>query len=371
LSFDGTNDAASIPLDLSGTNNITISVWCNWTSYANNDDLMMEFTANFNSFSGGLIVDPNLSSGGNFAIGCGNDGGVSVSTYTRPAAGLHHFVFRFDKRPAVDLFDMFVDGVQLTPLSAGGAVSAVNFANSTLYIMSRAGTALFGAGTMTDLRVYDRALSANEVFALYAPQTRWELFGVPMLAAKLSNLVQQVDVTLARLGAVSGAGLAGALGAATPARFLGVTDTGLATGRASVNPARFGGVSGSGGATAGGSSSLNRVVTAAASGAASALGAVGLSRVDVASTAAGLLSTVTTSLNRAATATATGLATGLAAVGLARAVAVAGTGSLAALASVALGRVHSITTSFPVAAAVIFTTAARFISDTRSGRFIQ
>lgn len=41
-------------------------------------------------------------------------------------------------------------------------------------------------GQIADARLYSRALSAAEVFALYAPQTRWQLYGTPVARARAS-----------------------------------------------------------------------------------------------------------------------------------------------------------------------------------------
>ena len=74
VSFNGSGDSGAIPLNLSGTNKVTIEFWLKWNSYANNDALAMEFTPNFNENNGGFLVDPNSGEfGGTFGIGIGTD----------------------------------------------------------------------------------------------------------------------------------------------------------------------------------------------------------------------------------------------------------------------------------------------------------
>ena len=40
-SFDGSTGAASAPLDLSGTSQLTVEFWLNWAAYANDESLVL------------------------------------------------------------------------------------------------------------------------------------------------------------------------------------------------------------------------------------------------------------------------------------------------------------------------------------------
>ena len=67
VGFNGTSDSGAIPLNLSGTSQVTVEFWLKWNQYANNDALAMEFTPNFNENAGGFLVDPNSAEyGGTF-----------------------------------------------------------------------------------------------------------------------------------------------------------------------------------------------------------------------------------------------------------------------------------------------------------------
>ena len=58
----------------------------------------------------------------------------------------------------------FVDGAeQIMSLQHNGKACSGNFVTNTLYFMSHAGTSLFGAGKLDDVRVYNRAPSADEI----------------------------------------------------------------------------------------------------------------------------------------------------------------------------------------------------------------
>ena len=85
-------------------------------------------------------------------------------TSTSPAPGVwHHYAFVLDSSaPAATQITPYVDGqaVPYTKLDSG--TGAGNFANSTLYMMSRAGTSLFGNGDLDEVAIYNRALSAGD-----------------------------------------------------------------------------------------------------------------------------------------------------------------------------------------------------------------
>ena len=90
--FDGSNDYATANLNLSGTSKLTVEFWLNWTAFANDDRLAMEFTGNFNDNAGGFLVDPNDPSG-KFQLSHRHGGfssGYNTALFNRPTAGAWH-----------------------------------------------------------------------------------------------------------------------------------------------------------------------------------------------------------------------------------------------------------------------------------------
>ena len=164
LGFDGIDDFGSVPLNLSTTNKATIEFWLNWSSFDEDDDLALEFTSNFNQNSGGFVVDPDAGQGG-FGVGIGVADSRNNVFFARPSAGAwHHYALVFDSTaPAAQQIKPYVDGQPVTFTKTAEGTGAGNFANSTLYLMSRAGTGLYGQGGMDELAVYNRALSAAEI----------------------------------------------------------------------------------------------------------------------------------------------------------------------------------------------------------------
>jgi YD repeat-containing protein len=171
VTFDGTNDAASAALNLSGTNKLTVEFWMKWSGYADDDRLAMEFTPNFNSTAGGFIIDPNApQGGGKFAVSIGDVGTRNNVIFDRPSAGKwHHYAFVLDtSAAAASQILPYVDGSPVTYTKLASGTGAGNFANSILYFMSRATSALFGRGDLDEVSIYNRALPPATIAAHYA-----------------------------------------------------------------------------------------------------------------------------------------------------------------------------------------------------------
>jgi hypothetical protein len=166
VGFNGANSGAGVNLNLSGTSKLTLEFWMNWNAFANDDDLAFEFTPNFNSSPGGFLVDPDApEEGGKFGIGIGSGEARNTAYFTRPSAGQwHHYALVFDTTaPAESQITPYVDGKPVPYVKTKSGTGAGPFANSTLYFMSRAVSALFGAGALDEVALYNRALPAATI----------------------------------------------------------------------------------------------------------------------------------------------------------------------------------------------------------------
>jgi YD repeat-containing protein len=171
ISFDGVNDSARANLNLSGTSAVTVEFWLKWNRFADDDALAMEFTDNFNGSDGGFLIDPNApQQGGTFGVGLGRFASRNNVFFPRPSAGVwHHYTFVLDTTaPAAAQITPYVDGVPVTYTKLDSGTGGGPFANAALSFMSRAGTSLFGAGTLDEVAVYNRALSASTIAEHYA-----------------------------------------------------------------------------------------------------------------------------------------------------------------------------------------------------------
>ena len=168
-SFDGIDDFAQAPVNLSATSKLTVEFWMRWNTFADNDSLAMELTENFNGNDGGLLVDPNAEQG-DFGVGIGNPETRNNVYFARPSAGAwHHYAFVLDaSAPAAEQITPYVDGKAVAFSKGASHTGTGPFANSTLYFMSRAGANLFGGGSLDDVALYDQKLSATQIATHFA-----------------------------------------------------------------------------------------------------------------------------------------------------------------------------------------------------------
>jgi hypothetical protein len=124
-----------------------------------------------------------------------------------------HIVVRMDAAGAA----MFINGRQVgtsTSLTFGASVSAARWGDRV------DGNGVSFAGQMQDLRRYDRALSAAEIYTLYDPRTRWDLYApitrrvwIPGSEAEATPTVRPIsDVTVGTWTPSTGSSLYAMLG---------------------------------------------------------------------------------------------------------------------------------------------------------------
>ena len=160
LSFNGTSDFASSAINLSGLpagDTITLGFWSWWNTFGTNNDLQSEFSPNSNVANGTWIVDFNYSTvAGTINFGSVN-GGSSIGfkdRFAQPSAGAwHHYLLIMNRNRPINFayVDGGLQGLTATDHSMGGGTS---WANNTMYLMSRGGASLFGAGKLAELAIW-------------------------------------------------------------------------------------------------------------------------------------------------------------------------------------------------------------------------
>jgi PKD repeat protein len=167
--FNGSTGAARASVNLSGTHELTVEFWMKWSTYGADDHLAMEFTPNFNEYNGGFLVDPDATPGSEFAVSIGRGSSVNTVFFKRPTAGeWHYYAFVINSEaPAAEEITPYVDGHAVTFTKSESGTGAGNFANSTLFWMSRDASTLFGAGNMQDLALYETTLSSSTILHHY------------------------------------------------------------------------------------------------------------------------------------------------------------------------------------------------------------
>lgn len=171
-SFNGTSQAGSAAANLSAYNIITVTFWLNWTTFANNDHLGLEYTASFDN-KNAFLIDPNQSTTTKFQIIMSRNTGSlqwNAGTIIRPSAGVWHFYcIVLDRTTGTALgVKCYLDGASVTVTQTQSiGMNSTTFDNSTLYLMAENASTLFGAGTLDDLRIYSREITSGEVTTLF------------------------------------------------------------------------------------------------------------------------------------------------------------------------------------------------------------
>lgn len=161
--FDGANDYISIPSGFANfTNGITISVWANPTS-ANNFARFIDFGTgaganNIIFYRGGTGTGLNY----NVIDGAGN----SMSNMSYAGLVLNQWKLYTVTVTAGGLATIYINGSSMA--TASGFADPTNVTRTSNFIgRSNWSSDSYYAGSMDDLRMYNRALSASEVQQLY------------------------------------------------------------------------------------------------------------------------------------------------------------------------------------------------------------
>ena len=168
-SFNGTSQGLQSSAAVSGINGkatCSISFWLIWNAFANNDELLLESSANYNNSNGTLLIDPNESATAGFAFITHNAGGYNKVHFARPSAGVwHHYLLVFDSNSANNML-AWVDGVAQTLTIDLNQVAGASFGSFVFNLMCRNQATLFGAGTLAEFAVFSEGLDQAAATAL-------------------------------------------------------------------------------------------------------------------------------------------------------------------------------------------------------------
>lgn len=169
--FDGTNDYGKITnLDLTGTNQITISVWVKFTS--SSSIVLLEHSINFNNNVNTFVLALNTLATGQVYCSTKDVSGYNTVTTTVTAYNdgkWHHVVASLDRQlSGSNQYFIYVDNVLNTTQHATQNFNqSANFTKNDLYIATRGAASLFAAMSITNLMIWKRALSVSEIKQLY------------------------------------------------------------------------------------------------------------------------------------------------------------------------------------------------------------
>lgn len=175
MTFNGSNQYASVALNLSAASQITVEFWVKAsvsTAY-----MAIEHSSNWNSFAGAFGVSPN-SNGNNNNSGLCHTNHKNVITrnyvFTSGTTNYSHHVNIFSCISDSTGRLTYCNGnvVQFDSIYGTGTSTSASsaFRNDTLYLASRGGSTAFMSGNLGAVRIYNRKLTSTEITQNYNAQ---------------------------------------------------------------------------------------------------------------------------------------------------------------------------------------------------------
>jgi prepilin-type N-terminal cleavage/methylation domain-containing protein len=169
LSFDGTDDYVNVPhhISLKPTGAITVEGWGYRSSWASVPDERIAACTEAGGYTLGVNIDEK---DGITALRRNNTYGWVYYDISGLAGGWHHFVMTYDGR----YLKAFIDGSQVGSTNDAGDTYPIDYTyDNSLLIGAEAGsgdipTGDYFNGIMDEVRIYNRALSAQEIQARYS-----------------------------------------------------------------------------------------------------------------------------------------------------------------------------------------------------------
>ena len=168
LEFDGTDDHVLVGdvLDFGASDDFTISVWV-YRDDTGRDDRVLWKKNSTNASDSGYLLYIDSGNDVRFFISDGTDQYFMQSTTDILSPGWHHFVIVWDDDSAAGT-KMYIDAAD-DNASHTGTISAIDSPSNAvpLTIGAESDLGKFFDGKLDDVRIYDRALTAQEVQDLY------------------------------------------------------------------------------------------------------------------------------------------------------------------------------------------------------------
>lgn len=178
--FNGTSQylaSASALSALAGKSRLAVAFWVN-SVFANDDDILLELSANAFSNAGSFVVIGDPSDPANTQFSLRGDVGRNTKLLATKLSDStwHHVMMNFNfgnpggGGPANEVETIFIDGSAASVTDTDTFNNTGTFTSQTLYVMSRGGASLFADGAMADLCIWapTAALGATEAAAMYA-----------------------------------------------------------------------------------------------------------------------------------------------------------------------------------------------------------
>jgi hypothetical protein len=152
--------------DLSATNAVSVAFWVKRTYTTSGDSVLFEASKSYLGSETGFALLPDDEACHGIQAALRGNEGITANCYAQPSSGVwHHFAIVYDKsQTGGNAVAFYVDGALQNPSwNLSSATNTNNFGNDPIYLLSRAGSSKFSSGTISDLRIYDSPLTAEQV----------------------------------------------------------------------------------------------------------------------------------------------------------------------------------------------------------------
>ena len=153
-------------IDLSETPAATIAFWSKRTYSTGGGHALFEATSNYSNSTTGFAFFPDDETCAGIQIALRGNLGSVADCYAQPSSGeWHHLAVVFDKsQTGADEIKFYVDGaLQTATRNLDAATNTNNFGNNPIYLFSRAATTNFDSGVVDELRIFNTALTAEQI----------------------------------------------------------------------------------------------------------------------------------------------------------------------------------------------------------------
>jgi hypothetical protein len=157
-------------INLSTTKAATVSLWANRTYSTGGGHVLFEATINYNNSTTGFGFFPDDATCQGIQAALKGNIGYVANCYGQPSSGVwHHIAVVFDKtQTGGNQVKLYIDGA-LQPVNWNifANTNTNYFGNNPIFVFSRGGTQEFNSGKVDDLRIYNTALTAAQILAIY------------------------------------------------------------------------------------------------------------------------------------------------------------------------------------------------------------
>ena len=162
---------STLPIGLSGTNAVTVSLWVNRQYSTRGTAVLFETPQDYSRSATGFVLyaDSRICQGMQASLR--GNAGYTTNCYSQPTSGTWHYLAVVFDKSQIDGNEivLYVDGNRVTPIhTIQASANTNNFGNNPFYMFSRGGMSNFASAEVADARIYNTALTAQQIENLFS-----------------------------------------------------------------------------------------------------------------------------------------------------------------------------------------------------------